>query len=179
MKVEGKSHFLKYEKSETQPPVFFSMSFPNLAEKFSTPPPSFIPCPHRKDERPCTCLSSSLKEKYIYRFHSKPCWKQIENLGHKNFVQGYYRVEKPVWRHECYCEHDVKTQEHILQFFKMFDLKCLCTSSFTCVTCTSINCDPNNFKAELYVDSGVSLDLDTCLALVPFLKGSWPTDPSS
>ena len=133
--------------------------------------PHFIPCQHKG--KGCRCLPTHLKKENIYRFHhDDSCWQKENNLGHTHFggKDGFYRIDRPLFKDECCSSFDGETKNYILKLLHLFNIKCACSTNFTCKVCCSLNCKPGKFNPGLYVDTKTTLDLQTCIALLPYFK---------
>ena len=100
------------------------------------------------------------------------CLQKEHSLGHAHFggKDGYYRISKPLFKDECCCLFGAETRENILRLLHFFNIKCMCTTNFTCRVCCSLNFKPGKFEPGLYVDSKTTLDLKTCITLLPFFQ---------
>lgn len=143
------------------------------------PPPQFIACRHTPspDELCYECLQRCLRERYIYRFHEeKCCWKKSDKLGHDRYgTDGYYRVQRPVFGHKCYSQYDEQQQTKIVQLMDMLSIECSCRTGYSCQVCNYLNCNSARESPKLFVREGLIMDLETCMALIPFLNIVQPT----
>jgi hypothetical protein len=80
----------------------------------------------------CDCVEKD--ESVIFRYHNEATCQQIEHgNGHFHFKKdGYFKVTRPVWKHDCRNVNDAQVVE---RFYNVFKLKCLCTTHYTCTFC--------------------------------------------
>jgi hypothetical protein len=99
----------------------------------------FIPC-RCKTQKECSCLFSSEENNtaIIYKRHRQ---KSCSNKNHSHLKSnGYYLVEKPVWKNHCWIRLSQK-EKNVLE--TLTELICTCTTKRACLNCNFIFLNSN------------------------------------